>query len=148
MESSMPARNAKSFLFHSKKGTLPLNLKSANFLDLKSLVLKSLLLVTSIACSTSALAQGALTDTEVDALSRISVSQPRGATMFSVPIPGETYSELSGAIGHRAVDMSISGNGLLRFDLVRKFEEIPNQSVCNGNDVAKYAVHHDGLYPT
>lgn len=50
----------------------------------------------------------------------------RNAELFHVPIPGETYDELSGAVGHRVTDMTLKGNGLLSFGLIRKFEEVPS----------------------
>ena len=49
----------------------------------------------------------------------------RGSELFAIPTPGETYNELTGAIGHSAVDMSIGGNGLLSFDVRREFEPKP-----------------------
>ena len=50
----------------------------------------------------------------------------RAADIFEVGIPGETYGELGGSIGHRASDMTLAGDGLLAFDLVRQYEEVPH----------------------
>jgi len=51
--------------------------------------------------------------------------EKRNADLFNIDIPGETYDELAGAIGHKSTDMTLSGDGVLSFDLTRQFEEIP-----------------------
>jgi len=50
----------------------------------------------------------------------------RGANLFAVNVPGETFSELSGTLGHSAIDISLTGNTPLSYHLRRDFEEIPN----------------------
>ena len=51
--------------------------------------------------------------------------EAQGTNLFAIPIPGETYSPLSGKIGHGMTDMTITGNGPLPIVLQRKYEEIP-----------------------
>ena len=51
----------------------------------------------------------------------------RGSELFAIATPGETYNEITGAIGHSAVDMSISGNGVLGFDVRREFQSRPGE---------------------
>ncbi len=48
-----------------------------------------------------------------------------GTDLFAVPIPGETYAPLTGKIGHRSTDMSITGNGALSIAITRQHEETP-----------------------
>lgn len=45
--------------------------------------------------------------------------------LFSIPVAGEVFSAENATIGHRTSDASLSGNGILGFDLVRKFQDTP-----------------------
>jgi hypothetical protein len=51
--------------------------------------------------------------------------QQRGSALLPHDIPGETYNELTGSIGHRVRDMTLSDNGPLSFSVERRFEEQP-----------------------
>ncbi|MEE9322071.1 MAG: hypothetical protein V3U76_16620 [Granulosicoccus sp.] len=51
--------------------------------------------------------------------------QLRGSALLPHDIPGETYNELTGSIGHRVRDMTITDNGPLSFSVERRFEEQP-----------------------
>lgn len=53
--------------------------------------------------------------------------QKNGADIFSIPFPGERWNGLTGEISHSAVDMTLEGNGPLKFDVRRDFEAIPAQ---------------------
>ena len=88
------------------------------------------LLAALLFCSTTLLAQdGTETFSEQDAgeVERMQTFTKRGAAYFATSVQGETYTELSGKIGHRAVDLSIRANGLLGYSATRVFEEIPQQ---------------------
>ncbi len=50
---------------------------------------------------------------------------PRGAGIFALAVPGETYDPLSGKIGYKHNDLVASGNGPLSIVMQRNFEEIP-----------------------
>lgn len=75
-----------------------------------------------------AIAQNAdLSEVDADIMERAQKFDKRGTSIFPVKVAGETYNELSGAIGHSATDMVVSGNGLLSYSVKRQFEEIPDQ---------------------
>lgn len=78
---------------------------------------------------TLALAAQASDDLEVEGASitsdRIASGPNVGADIFDIPVPGERFKPLTGEVGHVATDLSMAGDGLLRFDLIRRHQLHP-----------------------
>jgi YD repeat-containing protein len=68
-----------------------------------------------------------LKDDPAEEIDNLRKFEARGSSLFSIPVQGEIYDELSGSIGHVGRDIGIKGNGLLEFYVERQFETIPNQ---------------------
>ena len=88
-------------------------------------VIASLIVAAATAVTTAFADNDSVVEGGAIGSARIDTAHSVGAELFEIPIPGERFAPLKGTISHVTTDLSLEGDGLLRFGVTRRHEPSP-----------------------